>query len=170
MNRNLKLACCFIAAALVARPALAHKFSTAYMDVKVSNDQPMLLWKVALHDLAQARLIEAENSHQVSWQQVMDSAPVLNRYLRDNVRFNSAGTTCHITAAAAADWQLQQIQRDLYLVLPLAVSCASSSSWQLTYRALFASEPSHKLLLSWQVPGASANAVLAANASTFPIY
>lgn len=170
MNRNVKLACCFIAATLVAPAALAHKFSTAYMDVKVSNEQPVLLWKVALHDLAQARLIDADNSHQVSWQQVMDSAPVLNRYLSDNIRFNSAGVSCQITAATATDWQLQQIQRDLYLVLPLAVSCASSSNWQLTYRALFASEPSHKLLLSWQVPGASANAVLAADAATFPIY
>ena len=169
MNRNFKLVCCFIAVASVAPAALAHKFSTAYMDVKLSNDQPILLWKVALHDLAQARLISAENSHQVSWQQVMDSAPVLNRYLTEQVAFKSAGTPCTITPAVAADWQLQQIKRDLYVVLPITVSCNSSSNWQLTYRALFASEPSHKLLLSWQVPATASNQVLTADADTYPV-
>lgn len=147
----------------------AHKFSTAYMDVKAIDSQPVLLWKVALHDLAQARLINADNSHQVSWQQVTDSAPALTTYLNEHLIFSSAGKPCQMTPALASNWQLQQLQRDLYLLLPIAVRCQSTDDWQLTYRALFTSEPSHKLLLSWQVPGEAANGVLAADSATFPL-
>jgi hypothetical protein len=147
----------------------AHKFSTAYMDVKAVNNQPVLLWKVALHDLAQARLITADNSHQVSWQQVIDSAPVLTTYLNEHMLFSSAGNPCHIAPDPTSNWQLQQLQRDLYLLLPITVQCDSTADWQLTYRALYASEPSHKLLLSWQVPGEAANSVLSADAATFPL-
>ncbi|MDX1676486.1 hypothetical protein [Arsukibacterium sp.] len=155
---------------LVLTPfALAHKFSTAYMDVQVIDGQPALLWKVALHDLAKAKLIVAQNNHQVSWQQVMDSAPVLTDYLKHHLFFSSEAKQCDISPAPASNWQLQKLQRDLYLLLPVRVRCDVLSNWQLTYRALFASEPSHKLLLSWQVPGESAKGVLAAESVTFPL-
>ncbi len=155
---------------LLSPDVQAHKFSTAYMDVTVAQDQPKLLWKVALHDLAQAQLIVAQNSHQVSWQQVLESAPALNSYLAEHLNFRSEQQACEITPAATAEWQLQRLQRDLYLLLPIAVQCQSVKGWQLTYRALFKHEASHKLLLSWQVPGASSNAVLAANSDTFPAF
>lgn len=159
------LVCCTL-----APTAQAHKFSTAYMDVTVAQDQPKLLWKVALHDLAQAQLIVAKNNHQVSWQQVLDSAPALNSYLAEHLVFRSEQQACQVTPAATSDWQLQRLQRDLYLLLPMAVSCSGNSGWQLTYRALFQTEASHKLLLSWQVPAASGNAVLAADSDTYPVY
>ncbi|WP_214000149.1 hypothetical protein [Arsukibacterium sp.] len=168
MNTGLKLVFCLLVTGLLAPAALAHKFSTAYMDVTEQAGQPVLLWKVALHDLAQAKLLVADNSHQVSWQQVMDSATTLNTYLISHIGFSSAGQPCQLKAVVASDWQLQRLQRDLYLLLPIAVDCANSDSWQLTYQALFTSEPSHKLLLSWQVPGAEANAVLAADSMKFP--
>ncbi|MBV2128009.1 hypothetical protein [Arsukibacterium indicum] len=158
-----------IACLTVSLHVCAHKFSTAYMDVKVVNSQPVLLWKVALHDLAQARLITADNSHQVSWQQVIDSAPALNTYLNEHLAFSSAGSPCLLEPAPAGNWQLQQLQRDHYLVLAVTVNCDSATDWQVSYRALFASEPSHKLLLSWQVPGEAANGVLSADSDTFPL-
>lgn len=148
----------------------AHKFSTAYMEVTVAQDQPKLLWRVALHDLAQAQLIIADNSHQVSWQHVMDSAPLLNSYLAEHVTFKSERQACQVMPAATSEWQLQRLQRDLYLLLPIAVQCASNKDWQLTYHALFKNEASHKLLLSWQVPGASDNAVISAESASYPVY
>ncbi|MDX1538068.1 hypothetical protein [Arsukibacterium sp.] len=168
MNNGSKVAMCLLVIGINAPGVLAHKFSTAYMDVKDVAGQPAVVWKVALHDLAQAGLIASANSHQVSWQQVTDSAPALNTYLNDHISFSSAGEPCQINAALAADWQLQRLHRDSYLLLPLVVSCKHAAGWQLTYRALFAGEPSHKLLLSWQVAGASDNAVLAADAITYP--
>ena len=167
MNKIVNLVVCLIVG-LTAPAVLAHKFSTAYMDVKEVAGQPTLLWKVALHDLAQARIIAADNSHQITWQQVLDSEPALNAYLAEHISFTSAGKPCQLSAAAAASWQLQRLQKDFYLLLPVAVKCKNTSDWQLRYQALFASEPSHKLLLSWQIPGATANAVLSANSATFP--
>ena len=152
---------------LCASPVMAHKFSTAYMDVTEQQGQPVLLWKVALHDLAQAGLIQAKNNHQVSWQQVLDSEPQLQQYISERLRFSSAVGVCSMQTAAA-DWLVKREQRDTYLILPLQVSCDSSEGWQLSYRALFDSEHSHKLLLSWKLSQDKVDSVLSAKKMVFP--
>ncbi|MBU2115886.1 MAG: hypothetical protein KKE94_19155 [Gammaproteobacteria bacterium] len=152
---------------LCASPVMAHKFSTAYMDVTEQQGQPVLLWKVALHDLAQAGLIQAKNNHQVSWQQVLDSEPQLQQYISERLRFSSAAGVCSIQTAAA-DWLVQRMQQDTFLLFPMKVRCGSNEGWQLSYKALFDSEHSHKVLLSWQLPPDKANAVLSAKSPFFP--
>lgn len=152
---------------LCASPVMAHKFSTAYMDVTEKQGQPVLLWKVALHDLAQAGLIQAKNNHQVSWQQVLDSEPQLQQYISERLRFSSTAGVCSMQTAAA-DWLVQRMQQDTFLLLPLQVRCDSNEGWQLSYKALFDSEHSHKVLLSWQLPPDKANAVLSAKSPFFP--
>lgn len=147
--------------------AQAHKFSTAYMDVTQQDGQPALLWKVALHDLAQAGLIQANDNHQVSWQQVLDSELQLQRYIRQRLTFSSDAGNCDISTDAN-NWLAQRMQQDMFLLLPLRVSCVGTGQWQLSYTALFDSQHSHKLLLSWQLPGAKANAVLAAQSPLYP--
>lgn len=151
-----------------ATTAQAHKFSTAYMDVTGQQGQPVLLWKVALHDLAQAGLISAKDSHQVRWQQVLDSEPGLQDYIRQRLRFSSAAGDCDINTTAE-NWLVQRVQQDLFLVLPLQVRCDSITRWQLSYTALFDSQHSHKLLLSWQLPPDKANAVLSATSPLYPV-
>lgn len=145
----------------------AHKFSTAYMDVTQAQGQPVLVWKVALHDLAQAGLIQAKDNHQVSWQQVLDSEPQLQSYITERLRFSSAAGPCRLDTAAA-DWLAQPIQKDMFLLLPIRVSCDGAEQLQLKYQALFDSQHSHKLLVSWQVPPAKANAVLSAQHPRYP--
>lgn len=156
-----------IAAFIWPLTAQAHKFSTAYMDVTQQHGQPLLLWKVALHDLAQAGLIQTKDNHQVSWQQVLDSESQLQGYISQRLSFSSAAGPCGISTTAA-DWLAQRAQQDTFLLLPLRVSCTGSGHWQLGYRALFDSQHSHKLLLSWQLPGAKANAVLTAQSPRYP--
>ena len=153
---------------LCASPVMAHKFSTAYMDVTEQQGQPVLLWKVALHDLAQVGLIQAKNNHQVSWQQVLDSEPQLQAYISQRLSFSSAAGICSIQTIAA-DWLVKREQRDTYLILPLQVSCDSSEGWQLSYRALFDSEHSHKLLLSWKLSQDKVDSVLSAKKMVFPV-
>lgn len=151
-----------------AATAQAHKFSTAYMDVTEQQGQPALIWKVALHDLAQAGLISAKDSHQVSWQQVLDSEPQLQDYIRQRLRFSSAAGACDISTTAV-DWLAQRMQQDMFLLLPLRVRCDSIDRWQLNYTALFDSQHSHKLLLSWQLPPNRANAVLSPTSPLYPL-
>jgi hypothetical protein len=147
----------------------AHKFSTAYIDVTQQQGQPVLVWKVALHDLAQAGLVQAKDSHQVRWQQVLDSEPQLQDYIRQRLSFSSAAGACDINTAAA-DWLVQRVQQDMFLLLPLKVHCDSIERWQLSYNALFDSQHSHKLLLSWQLPADKANAVLSAASPLYPAF
>lgn len=148
--------------------AQAHKFSTAYMDVTERQGQPALLWKVALHDLAQAGLILAKDSHQVSWQQVLDSEPELQDYIRQRLNFSSAAGACELSTSAS-DWLAQRMQQDMFLLLPLKVRCDSVERWQLNYTALFDRQYSHKLLLSWQLTSNKANAVLSPKSPIYPL-
>ena len=165
---RLTAICPLLAALLMPGSAIAHTFSTAYMEVSVFNGQPAVLWKVALHDLAKARLIPGEHDEQINWQQVMDSELALQRYVDQHLAFNSAEQPCRVTALASNEWQLQRLQRDLYLLLPLKVDCAQPDNWQLSYLALSEYDASHKLLLSWQVPGEKATAVFSATAPYYP--
>ena len=157
-----------LSALLMSASAMAHTFSTAYLEVFVYQQQPAMLWKVALHDLARAGVLPGQNDEQISWQHVLDSEQILQRYLTQHLVFSSEQQSCHIKTLASSEWQLQQLQRDLYLLLPLQVYCPTQDKWQLHYQALFNVESSHKLLLSWQVPGQDANAVLSAASPYYP--
>ena len=59
-----------LSALLMSASAMAHTFSTAYLEVFVYQQQPAMLWKVALHDLARAGLLPGQNDEQISWQHV----------------------------------------------------------------------------------------------------
>jgi hypothetical protein len=163
---------------LLSVSAQAHKFSTAYMDVREHEGQLALVWKVSLHDLAQASIITTTDLHQVSWQQVLDSELRLLDYLRkrlnvisvgkDSVDEDSADEKCQLQSHAA-DWLTQRVHKELFLVLPITVTCNFNEQFQLRYQALFDVKHSHKLMLSWHTSKVKANAVLAADANTFPI-
>ncbi|MDX1391703.1 MAG: hypothetical protein R3241_04950, partial [Rheinheimera sp.] len=131
--------------------AIAHKFSTAYLDVSARDGQPVIVWQVALHDLAQARLLQGAFGSAVSWQQVLDSEASLSRYIRARLSFTADATACTLAPQHSDHWQLQQIQGEFYLQLAVQAKCSSAHGWQLTYRALFDTEHSHKALLSWQL-------------------
>ncbi|MEO3679551.1 hypothetical protein ABGI61_10995 [Rheinheimera sp. FR7-31] len=148
-------------------PAYAHKFSTAYMEVHLQQSQPLLIWKVSLHDLAQAELLAEGNNNTLSWQHVLQSQSSVQQYVRQQIHFNSATGACGLNTGSA-DWKVQQLQHEMFLVLPIRVNCSSTEQWQLSYRALFDSKHNHKLLLSWLLPSAEANAVLSADKPTFP--
>ncbi|MBZ9612772.1 hypothetical protein [Rheinheimera maricola] len=153
--------------AALIKPALAHKFSTAYMDVTQQAGQPTLLWKVAIHDLALAGLIQAPNSHKVSWQQVLDSEARLQGYITQRLTLISGNEPCQLKTAAT-DWLAQRLLQDMFLLLPIQTNCVDSADLQLSYQALFDSQHSHKLLLSWQLPPLKANAVLTAKSPQYP--
>lgn len=147
-------------------PAHAHKFSTAYMDVIEQQDQPLLVWRVSLHDLAQAGALGSSHSVELSWQQVINSETVLRRYISDRIQFTSAAGACRLTTNTS-DWRVKQ-QQQLFLVLPLQVYCGSPSGWQLSYQALFDNQHNHKLLLNWKIKPAATNLVLSPDKHFYP--
>ncbi|KRS22325.1 hypothetical protein AAY72_03915 [Alishewanella sp. WH16-1] len=148
--------------------ARAHKFSTAYMEVKNQTSQPAMLWKVSLHDLAQAQLFNTQRQSDISWQQIQDSREQLQQYITTQVQFRDAEGACSMQLAAATQWRTQQIQQQLYLLLPLTAQCQSTQGWQLHYQALFETGHNHKLLLTWQTPTLNTQAVLSSSQAVFP--
>ncbi|WP_148275716.1 hypothetical protein [Rheinheimera nanhaiensis] len=147
-------------------PAHAHKFSTAYMDVMQQQDQPLLVWRVSLHDLTQAGALGSSHNAELSWQQVLNSETLLRSYINNRIHFTSAAGACRITTNTS-DWRVKQ-QQQLFLVLPLQVYCGSLSGWQLSYQALFDNQHNHKLLLNWKIKPAAANLVLSPDKHFYP--
>jgi hypothetical protein len=161
---------CLLLAALsllYTENAQAHQFSTAYVDVSEHGGQPVIVWQVALHDLAQAKLLVGVSGHAVRWQQVLDSEAVLSAYVSARIRFSAQAAACNVIPERAANWLLQQRQGEFYLQLKIAVECSTNRDWQLHYQALFDTEHSHKALLQWQVADASQHAVLEKRAPSF---
>lgn len=162
----MKILCALLLAGFT-NSAIAHKFSTAYLDVSARDGQPVIVWQVALHDLAQARLLQGASSSAVSWQQVVDSEASLSRYLQERLSFTADATACTLAPQHSDHWQLQQIQGEFYLQLAVQAKCSSAHGWQLTYRALFDTEHSHKALLSWQLANNTQRAVLDKHSPSF---
>jgi hypothetical protein len=151
-----------------AHNAEAHKFSTAYLDVSERGGQPLIVWQVALHDLAQANLLNGANGNAVSWQQVLDSETTLINYITAQIAFTADATPCTLAPQSSDNWLLQQIQGDFYLQLAVQADCASTQNWQLKYKALFDIEHSHKALLFWHLANDRRRAVLDASSALFP--
>lgn len=158
-----------LASFLSQAPAYAHKFSTAYMEVSLHQSQPLLVWKVALHDLAQAGLVETDGSNALSWQQVLHSQHRLQQYIKQRIGFSSKAGSCELSSDPDS-WQVQRMQHNMFLVLPLRVQCANTERWQLSYQALFDNKHNHKLLLSWQLASTQAEAVLSEQQATYPVF
>lgn len=149
--------------------AKAHKFSTAYMEVSAELRQPRLLWKVSLHDLAQAKLFGPQPLTQISWQQVITHKEELTLYIQKHIAFTDKLGSCSLAVADTSNWRTQQLQQQLYLLLPINATCQSPEQWQIGYQALFETGHNHKLLLSWQASD-KAQAVLSKDKAIYPEY
>lgn len=149
--------------------ANAHKFSTAYMEVSSESQQPRLIWKVSLHDLTQAKLFGSQTLTQISWQQVIAHKDELTLYIQKHIAFTDKLGPCSLAIADTSNWRTQQLQQQLYLLLPIDAICQSPEQWQLSYQALFETGHNHKLLLSWQASGKT-QAVLSKDKAIYPGY
>jgi hypothetical protein len=146
----------------------AHQFSTAYLDVSERDGQPLIVWQAALHDLAQAGLLQGASGNAVSWQQVLNSESQLTAYLSARFLFTADAAPCTLTPLHSANWSLQQLQGEFYLQLALAANCATQQHRQLHYSALFDTEHSHKALLFWRLDNKRQRAVIDAGSAPFP--
>jgi len=88
----------------------AHQFSTAYLDVSERDGQPLIVWQAALHDLAQAGLLQGASGNAVSWQQVLNSESQLTAYLSARFLFTADAAPCTLTPLHSANWSLQQLR------------------------------------------------------------
>ena len=164
----VRLSLMLIISYFFAPPVQAHKFSTAYLDVSEHDGQTIIVWQAALHDLAQARLLQSTSSSAVSWQQVLNSETTLSDYIRARFLFTADSAPCTLTPQPSANWSLQQHQGEFYLQVVLLADCATPLHRQLHYRALFDSEHSHKALLFWRLDNKRLRAVIDASATPFP--
>lgn len=145
---------------LCCLPLSAHQFSTAYLDLQLQQNTVQGSWKVTIHDLAQAGVIKGDVQQQISWQQLLDSSAEVVAYIQQRLLFTDSSSDCPLQTSAKADWMLQNLQQEFYLIVPFSVECRQYKQPKLHYQALFDAVPTHKLLLQWQSVDGQRRAVL----------
>ena len=84
----------FLFSALFAIPALAHKGSDAYLDVKQTADQVTLQLAVAIKDLDVVLPVDANADGLVTFGEVQDATPAVEALIQSNALIQGASGIC----------------------------------------------------------------------------
>jgi hypothetical protein len=138
----------FLCSALFAIPALAHKGSDAYLDVKQTADQVTLQLSVAIKDLDVVLPVDANADGLVTFGEVQDATPAVEALIQSNALIQGASGSCPLQWRYAG---LERYSDGAYIKLESTANCAALESIRYT---LFKNEDeNHRLLVSGNVNG-----------------
>ena len=165
--KALAMLCMLGAMALACGPALAHKGSDAYLDVRQSQAPAgaggvadfRFTLAVAVRDLDLVAPIDANADARVTWGEVKAATPQLLALLDRTVRLQTpaaAGAAAGPPHACALDWQADGLERrsdGVYFRAAAQARCAAAQPLRLNYSLLGQQDSTHRLLVAGQVSG-----------------
>ena len=147
----------FLAAALLALPAFAHKASDAYLTLERDGASLRGQWDIALRDLDNALGLDANGDGDLTWGEVRSRHADIARYALSRLQVSSAGERC---ALAPADQRIDTHTDGAYAVLTFTGRCAQHGpTLALDYRLFEGLDPLHRGLLNYVERGASYSVV-----------
>lgn len=164
------LRCLTLAAgALHAGLGLAHQASDAFASVRAPTpDSVVGTLAVALNDLDLALpQVDADLNRELTWSELQAALPSVLRWVGQHMAL-SCGSPTAGAAAPATDWTfdaLEQRSNGVYARLRTQLPCAASVPLALHYTLMSGLDPTHRLIVNADLPGAQAQAsVLAPDA------
>lgn len=165
--KALAMLCILGAMALACGPALAHKGSDAYLDVRQSRAPAgdggvadfRFTLAVAVRDLDLVAPIDANADARVTWGEVKAATPQLLALLDRTVRLQAspaASAAAGPPHACALDWQADGLERrsdGVYFRAAAQARCAAAQPLRLNYSLLGKQDSTHRLLVAGQVGG-----------------
>ncbi len=131
-------------------PALAHKGSDAYLQLKVAAEGSTLRVDLALRDLDAVLDIDADANGELTWGEIRTAWPAIERYLTARVAVDG----CQWTSAARA---LERRADGVYAALSWSGACAGATALPLIrYSALREIDPTHRAVVKIERPGVDA--------------
>lgn len=132
-------------------PALAHKGSDAYLQLKLDEAAAGLRVDVALRDLDPVLDIDADGNGQLTWGEVKAAHPSIERYLAARVQVDG----CRWPSAATH--ALERRADGVYAALSWSGTCAQAAALPLIrYSALREIDPTHRAVAKIERPGSDA--------------
>ena len=135
---------------VLAGPALAHKGSDAYLQLKFDAAASTLRVDLALRDLDAVLDIDADADGRLTWGEIRATWPAIERYLAVRVQVDG----CQWPSVTRA---LERRADGVYAALTWSGSCASSATLPLIrYTALREIDPTHRAIAKIERPAADA--------------
>ena len=148
--RRLLWALAWLFCLLLAGPALAHKGSDAYLQLKLDGAASTLRVDLALRDLDAVLDIDADANGQLTWGEVRSAYPAIERYLASRVLVDG----CQWQSVATA---LERRADGVYAALTWSGSCAVEVALPtIRYSALREVDPTHRAIAKIERPGSEA--------------
>ena len=148
--RRLLRALAWLCCLLLAGPALAHKGSDAYLQLKLDGAASTLRVDLALRDLDAVLDIDADANGQLTWGEVRSAYPAIERYLAARVLVDG----CQWQSVATG---LERRADGVYAALTWSGSCAVDAALPtIRYSALREIDPTHRAIAKIERPGSEA--------------
>jgi hypothetical protein len=147
----------FVLLALCALPALAHKASDSYLQLKVNGAEVSGQWDIALRDIDFAIGLDANGDGNITWGEVSAKHADIGAWALGRLSLQRGGS-CNLQVSK----HLIDTHTDgAYAVLRLDGSCPEASeALTLHYRLLFEQDDLHRGLLKLNLDGLTHAAVL----------
>jgi hypothetical protein len=140
----------WLACLLLAGPALAHKGSDAYLQLKLEGAASTLRVDLALRDLDAVLDIDADANGQLTWGEVRGAYPAIERYLAARVLVDG----CQWQSVTTA---LERRADGVYAALTWSGHCAVEAALPaIRYSALREIDPTHRAIAKIERPGSEA--------------
>ena len=143
--------------ALCALPALAHKASDSYLQLKVNGAQVSGQWDIALRDIDFAIGLDANGDGDITWGEVRAKHADISAWALGRLSLQRGGH-CSLQVS---EHLIDSHTDGAYAVMRLAGTCpATSEALGLHYRLLFDQDDLHRGLLKLNLDGVTHAAVL----------
>ena len=150
LRRHLWWVLACLSCLLLAGPAIAHKGSDAYLQLKLDGAASTLRVDLALRDLDAVLDIDADANGQLTWGEVRAAYPAIERYLAARVLVDG----CQWQSSATA---LERRADGVYAALTWSGSCAADAALPtIRYSALREIDPTHRAIAKIERPGSDA--------------
>lgn len=150
LMRHVRAGGLLLCGLVLAAPALAHKGSDAYLQLKLDAAASTLRVDLALRDLDAVLDIDADADGQLTWGEIRTAWPGIERYLAARVQVDG----CQWPSVTRA---LERRADGVYAALTWAGSCAPAAALPvIRYTALREIDPTHRAIAKIERPGADA--------------
>lgn len=161
LRRSASLLCSLVLG-LCAANAQAHKPSDSYLTLATAGQGLQGRWDIALRDLDDLMGLDVDGDRALTWGEVRQQLPAIDRYVLAGLSLNSEGRAC---ATKITDHRIDTHTDGAYLVFDLEAPCGTAPrAVDIGYRLLFEVDPTHRGLLRLDLGGATHTAVLSPDA------
>jgi len=145
--------------------AMAHKPSDSIMLLTVNEAGIELQWDIAIRDADFAIGIDSNANGEITWGELQQAQNRLFTWASGNFDLRRDGTACQLTAPTLL---VDEHSDGNYAVLDTVVNCpAAEGEFTLAYSLLFEQDPTHRGLLTVDLPSGVQQSLLSPDEPTY---